>query len=225
MKYWQPALAVLVVLSSIALAEDFKTVDGKEYKDAKVSRVEPDGLVLITKSGISKVYFSELPKEVQEKFHYDPQKAAEFTSLTVEQNRLFLQQRAEDEQKRAEEREKYWSENPMPSLPSGRAELNDAATDQKPAGKSVLVGRIRHYPNEGGVLLTLDQATIVGQDRLAPGVEMFLRGSFPQFYDNDRVQVVAVQTGQLDSIRLGGGTKLTENMRVFDVQQIIKLPY
>jgi hypothetical protein len=69
---WQISLAILAALStSLALAEDFKTIDGKEYKNAKVSRVEPDGLVLITKSGISKVYFTELPKEVQERFHYD----------------------------------------------------------------------------------------------------------------------------------------------------------
>jgi len=27
--------------------------------------------VLITKSGISKIYFTELPKEVWERFHYD----------------------------------------------------------------------------------------------------------------------------------------------------------
>jgi hypothetical protein len=32
------------------LAEDFKTIDGKEYKNAKVSRAEPDGIV-ITFSG------------------------------------------------------------------------------------------------------------------------------------------------------------------------------
>ena len=49
---------------------DFKTTDGKEYKNAKLSRVEPDGIVLRTKSGISKLYFTELPKEVQERFHY-----------------------------------------------------------------------------------------------------------------------------------------------------------
>jgi hypothetical protein len=105
------ALAILAALFvSIALADDFKTIDGKEYKDAKVSRVEPDGLVLITKSGISKVYFSELPKEVQERFHYDAQKAAEFTSQAVEQNRLWLQQRTQEEQKRTEERKKYWTE-------------------------------------------------------------------------------------------------------------------
>ena len=54
--------------ASIALAEDFKTIKGKEYKNATVSHVEPDGLVLKTKAGISKVYFTELPKEVQERF-------------------------------------------------------------------------------------------------------------------------------------------------------------
>src|SRR6266536_4212396 len=56
-------LAIIATLSaSIALADDFKTVDGKEYKSAQVSRVEPDGIVLKTKSGITKVYFTELPK-------------------------------------------------------------------------------------------------------------------------------------------------------------------
>jgi hypothetical protein len=33
---------LIVSLASVALADDFKTVDGKEYKNAKVSRVEPD---------------------------------------------------------------------------------------------------------------------------------------------------------------------------------------
>jgi hypothetical protein len=65
--------------ASQASGEDF-TVNGKEYKDATVSRIEPDGLVLKTKSGISKVYFTELPKEVQKRYGYDPQKAAEFNN-------------------------------------------------------------------------------------------------------------------------------------------------
>ena len=71
MKYWQ--IAFLVILStSVALAEDFKTVTGKEYKDATVTRVERDGIVLRTKTGISKIYFSELPQDVQQKFRPAP---------------------------------------------------------------------------------------------------------------------------------------------------------
>lgn len=62
--------------ASLALAEDFKTINGKEYKNATVSRIEPDGVVLKSKSGIAKVYFTELPKEIQERFHYNPAPAA-----------------------------------------------------------------------------------------------------------------------------------------------------
>ena len=71
MKNWQIALAIFASLSaSLALADDFKTVSGKEYNNATVSRVEADGIVIRTKRGISKVYFTELPKDVQERFHY-----------------------------------------------------------------------------------------------------------------------------------------------------------
>ena len=84
MKYWQTALAILAALSaSLALADDFKTNNGKEYKNATVSRVEPDGIVVKTKSGITKIYFIELPKEIQKQFKYDSDKA---TAYSVEQN-------------------------------------------------------------------------------------------------------------------------------------------
>ena len=64
-------LAISATLSaSVALAEDFKTVSGKVYEDATVSRVEGDGIVLKTEKGIFKVYFAELPQEVQERFHW-----------------------------------------------------------------------------------------------------------------------------------------------------------
>jgi hypothetical protein len=80
-KDWQTTLAISAVLSaSLSLAEDFKTINGKEYKNVEVTRVEPDGIVLKTKSGISKVYFTELPKEVQQRFNYDPQQAAAYSA-------------------------------------------------------------------------------------------------------------------------------------------------
>jgi hypothetical protein len=74
-KHWKAALALLGALSaSLAVAEDFKTINGKIYKDATVSRVEADGLILKTKTGISKVYFIELPKDVRERFLPTPAK-------------------------------------------------------------------------------------------------------------------------------------------------------
>jgi hypothetical protein len=71
-KYWKTALSIFALSASLALAEDFKTVRGKLYKDATIVRVEADGIVLKTKTGISKVYFIELPKDVQERFHPTP---------------------------------------------------------------------------------------------------------------------------------------------------------
>jgi hypothetical protein len=78
----QIKLLSFLILSfiSVAQADDFKTVSGKEYKDATVSRVEPDGIVVSNKAGISKVYFTELPKDVQERFGYDPQRAADYSA-------------------------------------------------------------------------------------------------------------------------------------------------
>ena len=69
-------LFLILCFTTVALADDFKLVSGKEYKNVTVTRVEPDGIVLKTKSGISKVYFVELPKDVQERFHYNVTNAA-----------------------------------------------------------------------------------------------------------------------------------------------------
>jgi hypothetical protein len=69
--------ASILFFASAVCADDFKTVNGKEYKNATVSRVEPDGIVLKSKSGISKVYFVELPKEVKKRFGYNPESAAD----------------------------------------------------------------------------------------------------------------------------------------------------
>ena len=70
------AFAVL----QFALAEDFKTIHGKEYKNAEVSRVEADGIVIRTKTGISKIYFIELPKDIQERYRPSPAKTPPITA-------------------------------------------------------------------------------------------------------------------------------------------------
>lgn len=70
MNPWKTASMSLVVSASLGLAGDFKTIDGKIYKDATISRVEADGIVIKTKTGISKIYFFELPKDVQERLQY-----------------------------------------------------------------------------------------------------------------------------------------------------------
>ena len=92
----------LLILSftAAAFSEDFKTVNGKEYKDATITRVEPDGIVVKTPSGISKISFAELPKEIQERFHYDPQKATAYSAEQAANYTAYQQQQAEAQRQR-----------------------------------------------------------------------------------------------------------------------------
>jgi hypothetical protein len=39
----------VICFASVSLADDFKTTNGKEYKNVTVSRQEPDGILLQTR--------------------------------------------------------------------------------------------------------------------------------------------------------------------------------
>jgi hypothetical protein len=75
---------VILCFASIAFAEDFKTINGKEYKNAKLSRVEPDGIVITFSGGIVKIPFAEMSPEIQKKYGYDPAAAADFQKQAYE---------------------------------------------------------------------------------------------------------------------------------------------
>ena len=92
----------ILCFSSAAVAEDFTTVNGKEYKEASVTRVDPDGIVVKTKSGITKVYFTELPRQVQERFHYDSAKAASYSSEQTANYTAYQKQQEEAQRQQAE---------------------------------------------------------------------------------------------------------------------------
>ncbi len=103
-KHWKTALAVLAVLSTpLALADDFKTTDGKEYKNAKVSRVEPDGIVITFSDGTVKIPFTKLSEEPQRKYNYNPEAAKSFSEQT-EQIKRDQNERAAQELEDARER-------------------------------------------------------------------------------------------------------------------------
>jgi hypothetical protein len=74
----------ILCLASLAFADDFKTITGKEYKNAKVSRVEPDGIVISFSGGIVKLPFTELSPELQKQYHFNPQAAADFQRQIAE---------------------------------------------------------------------------------------------------------------------------------------------
>jgi len=93
---------LILLFTAAALSDDFRTLSGKEFKDATITRVETDGIVVKTKSGMSKVYFAELPKEVQERFHYDPQKASAYSAEQAANYAAYQHQQAEAQRQREE---------------------------------------------------------------------------------------------------------------------------
>src|SRR6266404_7016249 len=97
---------LVVCFASVALADDLKTINGKEYKNAKVSRVEPDGIVITFSGGIVKLPFIELPGDVQKKYGYNSTAAAAYSAEEYQKQSALAQQRKADEQQRLEERRK-----------------------------------------------------------------------------------------------------------------------
>jgi hypothetical protein len=86
----------ILCFATAGLADDFKLISGKEYKNVTVSRVEADGIVLRTKSGISKVYFLELPADVQQRFHYNAAIASAYSAQqTVNRPTMAVARRGE----------------------------------------------------------------------------------------------------------------------------------
>jgi hypothetical protein len=154
---------LILCFTSAAFAEDFKTVNGKEYKDATVTRVDPDGIVVKTKSGITKVYFIELPKEVQERFHYDSEKAASYsaeqaanyTGYQKQQEETRRQQQDADAKSKAALAEQQAATNRTQALQTRFGELQKQEDDllrqigqAKQPGPEYRQGKsVRHQPN------------------------------------------------------------------------------
>jgi len=154
---------LLLSFAAAALSEEFKTVNGKEYKDATVTRVDPDGVVLKTKSGITKVYFTELPKDVQEHFHYDSEKAAaysaeqaaNYTAYQRQQDGTQRQQQAADAKTEASVAAQRAATNRMQALQTRYSELQKQEDDllrqigqAKQPGPEYRQGKsVRHQPN------------------------------------------------------------------------------
>lgn len=154
---------LILSFTSAVFSEDFKAVNGKEYKDASITRVDPDGIVVKTKSGIAKVYFAELPKDVQERFHYDQQKASAYSAEQAANYTAYQKQQEEAQRERkdaaAKQRtilaEQEAAKNRTEALQARYGELQKQEDDlllqigeAKQPGPAYRVGKkLQHQPN------------------------------------------------------------------------------
>ena len=137
-------IAILATLSvSLAVADDFKTNNGKEYKNAIVTQVDTDGIVVRTITGISKLYFPELPEDVQKRYHYDPQKAAAASAKQAASIQQANQQIEEANKQREKEKQV--------ALESSRRATEEAAKAQNTIEPGNKTATGRHVVGVGGV--------------------------------------------------------------------------
>ena len=141
-----PTFVILIVcFATLAVADDFRTTKGKEYKNATVSRVEPDGIVIKFKGGIVKILFTELPKDVQLRFGYDTDKIEAEQEKRIEEQRAAEEKRI-DQEKAAEreraEREKNADADLKHALEQFQSAEQRASQTYQSATKGTLSGQV-----------------------------------------------------------------------------------
>ena len=110
------AFLLLLAWAASAWAQEdrisFTTTLGESFENAKLVRVEPDGIALSHSRGISKVPLEQLPEEVRARFHLDGANAARYRAqqaeaarARAEQTRLLRERRAQEAQLAADAKE------------------------------------------------------------------------------------------------------------------------
>ncbi len=77
------ALATGLLLAAMSIpAVDIQTLDGREFKNAKILRQEPDRITIAYPRGGATLYLRELTADLQKQFGYDPQQARQYRQDT-----------------------------------------------------------------------------------------------------------------------------------------------
>ncbi len=87
------ALAVAALLPALASAEEIKLANGQVVK-GEISRVEPDGLVVLTEAGVEKISFLSLPEETRKRYGFDLAKADQHRAAQKAAQQKMLEQQA-----------------------------------------------------------------------------------------------------------------------------------
>ena len=73
--------AILLLASLLGpnlFAMDITTLDGRTYRDCRVSHVDPDSICVLWSSSGARIKLANLPEPVRAQYGYDPAKAAAF---------------------------------------------------------------------------------------------------------------------------------------------------
>ncbi|HPF99838.1 MAG TPA: hypothetical protein PLE77_07200 [Kiritimatiellia bacterium] len=83
--------------------QDITLLNKTVYKGCKVTRVEPDGITVNHASGVAKVLFVSLPKDLQDKYGYDPTNAVAYSERVRQLQQQYAQQEIVRKQQQQEQ--------------------------------------------------------------------------------------------------------------------------
>lgn len=104
------ALAIMVAVRLDAAAENIVTTAGVVYTNARITRVEPDGISIAHSRGVAKLPFEILSPETQRQYSFDPTNAANYRIKSTIRRREALEAtaRAKEDFERAKQAELQW---------------------------------------------------------------------------------------------------------------------
>lgn len=221
---------ISALLCSIVSADDFKTVDGKEYKNVTLSRVEPDGLVVFASYGIIKIPFTDLSPEIQKKYGYDAKAATDFQQRQYEADVARAREISEAKQKRQHELEE-WSksrqshqEMPAAHERSAASSLHGTMLDERPAGPSVfLYAEVMQVVDEG-LLVSVRETNTFGTEPIPGGATVLLLGQFSGYFDDDKIQVSGQLIGAHQYTTVLGSKRTARAVVVSQITKIVQFP-
>ena len=82
-------VAAVGLVGTNAFGDDIVTLKGTKYQNASVTRVEPDGLMVMHATGIVKVPFTELSEDLRQKYSYNPERAVEHARESAAKQQAF----------------------------------------------------------------------------------------------------------------------------------------
>lgn len=79
-----PILLFTFALAAALAAEDITTNDGKLYKNATITAATPAHVSISYEDGLARELLQNLPEDLQKRYGYDPEKAAEHLNAEAE---------------------------------------------------------------------------------------------------------------------------------------------
>ena len=93
-------------MAQVCLALDITTRKGVTYKQATITRVEPDGVRVSHTDGAAKIAFEDLPDALQRQYNYDPAKVTAYRKQVEDARKAAATKAAEEQFQRQQTAER-----------------------------------------------------------------------------------------------------------------------